>query len=112
MSTETVIAERPPQDGREWDSQCARCGSTVTSVDCEQCGGEGVDGHDCGEDSCCCLDPEDNVRCGACLGKGVFRVCLSTPEWCEAHPSPGREGIERGAVEWFTNETAPEVARG
>ena len=29
-------------------------------VDCWQCGGEGWFGHDCGEDTCCCLDPEDN----------------------------------------------------
>lgn len=49
---ETVLA-----DGRVW-------------VECWQCGGEGSDGHDCGEDTCCCLWPEDNVTCDICLGKG------------------------------------------
>ena len=32
---------------------------------CGICGGAGG-GHDCGDDSCCCLDPEPNVRCWAC----------------------------------------------
>ena len=39
-------------------------------TECWQCGGEGVTHHDCGEDTCCCLNPEDNVRCDICYGKG------------------------------------------
>jgi hypothetical protein len=39
-------------------------------VDCDLCGGDGVGGHDCGEDTCCCLEPEDNVVCHQCNGKG------------------------------------------
>lgn len=39
-------------------------------VTCWQCGGEGTDGHDCGEDTCCCLNPYDNVVCDVCEGKG------------------------------------------
>ncbi len=39
-------------------------------VECWNCGGEGTDGHDCGEDTCCCLYPEDNVTCDICKGKG------------------------------------------
>lgn len=30
---EAVIARYPPEDGQEWDSQCARCGSSVTMYD-------------------------------------------------------------------------------
>lgn len=39
-------------------------------VECDYCGGSGVDGHDCGEDVCCCLNPEDNLVCQFCGGKG------------------------------------------
>lgn len=44
-------------DGSEW-------------IDCWNCGGEGYSYHDCGEDTCCCLDPEDNVVCDVCGGEG------------------------------------------
>lgn len=99
-----VIGPNPPRDGREWDCQCARCGSSMGDMTCEACGGEGTDGHDCGEDCCCCLYPEDNVPCGICDGDGAFSYCLSSPEWCEANPLPGREAIGRGEVEWFCTE--------
>ena len=39
-------------------------------IDCWNCGGEGYSHHDCGEDTCCCLYPEDNVRCDVCNGRG------------------------------------------
>lgn len=39
-------------------------------VRCEQCGGVGFEGHDCGEDCCACLDPRPNIRCDICGGKG------------------------------------------
>lgn len=42
-------------DGRTWR-------------ECWDCGGEGVTYHDCGEDTCCCLDPQPNVRCETCEG--------------------------------------------
>lgn len=42
-------------------------------IDCWQCGGEGYSHHDCGEDTCCCADPEDNVRCDICHGKGGWK---------------------------------------
>lgn len=45
--------------------------------ECWKCGGEGVDGHDCGEDCCCCLYPEDNVRCDICNGKGGWWRCYT-----------------------------------
>lgn len=37
---------------------------------CEECGGDGTTGHDCGEDTCCCLRPEENVTCLSCGGSG------------------------------------------
>jgi len=39
-------------------------------VECWKCGGEGSDGHDCGEDCCMCLYPEDNLMCEVCNGAG------------------------------------------
>ena len=81
--------------------QCGRCGSSITWEDCQNCGGEGVTSHDCGEDCCCCAYPEDNVVCDICGGKGAFPVCLSSCEWCQAHPLPGRENVERSTPEEF-----------
>jgi len=58
------------------DSMCSFCGSSVHWEDCDQCGGTGYNGHECGEDTCCCLDPEDNVTCDYCDGKGGHYHCL------------------------------------
>jgi hypothetical protein len=44
------------------------------AIECRACGGEGVSSHDCGEDSCCCECPEDNVVCDTCGGDGVVLV--------------------------------------
>lgn len=44
---------------------------------CWQCGAEGVFGHDCGEDCCVCLHPEDNERCDICNGKGGWWRCYT-----------------------------------
>lgn len=85
-------------DEHNEESQCARCGSSVEYVACANCGGEGYSHHDCGEDCCCCLYPEDNVVCDWCRGTGGSHHCLSTPEYCEAHPLPGREAIESTAM--------------
>jgi len=82
--------------------QCGRCGSDLEFVDCPECGGDGMTGHDCGEDCCCCLYPEDNVTCDVCKGDGTFARCLSSREWCEAHPMPGRETTKRSTVESFS----------
>lgn len=38
--------------------------------DCPNCAGTGFSSHECGEDTCCCLHPEDNVICDWCGGKG------------------------------------------
>lgn len=78
----------------EGGEQCARCGSSVTFVTCWDCGGEKVTHHDCGEDSCCCLYPEPNVPCRTCEERGGWWRCLSSPEYCNANPLPGREHVE------------------
>lgn len=102
-----IIANEPPPEiyklGCEIDCQCARCGSSVYSEHCDQCE-DGFDGHECGEDCCMCRYPEDNVPCQYCDGTGFWRRCMSSPEWCEANPLPGRENISRGLIEWFTVE--------
>lgn len=81
--------------------RCGRCGSSIVFEDCPNCGGVGFTGHDCGEDSCCCLDPEENLACEICRGTGTFSTCLSSPKWCEGHPLPGREGTRRSTLESF-----------
>lgn len=100
-----AIAERPPDEmyasGLEIDCQCARCGSSVETERCEYCE-DGFDGHDCGEDCCCCLHPEENVPCQYCRGTGVWRRCMSFMKWCEENPLSGREAVQRGEIEWFT----------
>lgn len=39
-------------------------------VECWQCDATGVSGHDCGDDTCLCFAPEDNIVCDECGGKG------------------------------------------
>lgn len=52
------------------------CGTEMWWQECDACGGEGLDGHDCGEDCCCCEDPDEpNVRCGVCSGSGGWWTC-------------------------------------
>lgn len=58
-------------------AECRKIGHFVQNVGCWQCGGEGFSDHDCGEDCCCCLNPENNVRCDICEGKGGYEVCLT-----------------------------------
>lgn len=103
------IADRPTQEmyatGLEIDCQCARCGSSADGGSCPECE-DGFDGHDCGEDCCACLNPEENVPCQYCDGTGVWHRCMSSPEWCEANPLPDRENVKRGAIEWYTNAEA------
>jgi len=87
------------RDEDYYGDQCARCGSSADAVWCDNCDRDGMSHHDCGEDVCCCLYPEDNVPCDWCDGRGWFGVCLSTPEFCEANPLPGRENVKRGTTE-------------
>lgn len=56
------------------DEFCPVCGHETYTHQCGQCE-DGLDGHDCGEDTCCCADPEENQRCDFCLGRGYFHWC-------------------------------------
>ena len=42
------------------------------STDCWDCGGEGGY-HDCGDDTCACLHPENDTNCETCDGSGRIR---------------------------------------
>lgn len=85
MAGDTQIGGKCPSDGREWDCQCARCGSSMGVEDCWHCGGDGG-------------------PCIECDGEGTYPLCLSGTEWCEANPRPGREKIQRHTPEWFLVE--------
>lgn len=97
------IADHPPRDGRDWNCQCARCGSSCGWMECEECDEDGFVDHECGEDCCACEFPEPNVVCDICGGHGGWRSCLSSSEFCNANPVPGREKIARGTIEWYVN---------
>lgn len=101
MSADSMIARRPPDDGQEWDAQCARCGSSTGRVQCGACGGCGWIDDGGAWDDLADEEGEAAVRCEACGGAGGWRRCLSDAPWCEAHPLAGRADVERGAVEWF-----------
>lgn len=96
-----VIADHPTDEmyasGLEIDCQCARCGSSVDSEECDAC--------NC-EDGCIWDDDDEDAQdwepCPICDGAGVWHRCMSSPEWCQANPIPGREDVPRGKIEWFT----------
>ena len=91
--SDNVIQPLPPHDGRDWDCQCARCGSSCDSHGCETCGNDGWVWEE---------DDEERLReCPECLGNPVIYRCLSSREWCEANPVEGRENMPRGKIEWF-----------
>ena len=71
---------------RDW---CARCGSSTGWIDCWACasGFAYDEDEDTGEPIL--------VACEWCAGNGGANVCLSSAEWCEANPLPGREEVER-----------------
>ena len=94
---ETKVIGKCPRDGRYWDNQCARCGSSVIFNECDNCGGEGWI-----EDDDWQADEGDGHTCDWCRGDGGHWACVSSEEWCEANPIKGREETERGTVEWFT----------
>ena len=80
------------------EGQCARCGSSIDFARCGNCDEFGNSHHDCGEDCCACLDPdENNVRCDWCGGTGGSWHCISTRDYCLAHPMAGREQVESTA---------------
>lgn len=58
---------------------CDKHGREKEWADCWNCdtdaGTYGFSSHDCGDDTCCCLFPEPNVRCDICNGEGGYLLC-------------------------------------
>lgn len=44
--------------------------SEILTEECENCDGTGISGHQCIEDCCFCIDPEENALCFNCQGTG------------------------------------------
>lgn len=81
------------------EAYCNRCHSDATWVDCEQCE-DGYSHHDCGEDTCCCLDPENNVECDVCDGDGGWYICQSCGKYectCEPYIPTIKEKLEKAS---------------
>lgn len=55
---------------------CDKCRCELEWQECENCE-EGYSYHDCGEDCCCCLNPENNVICDTCNGEGGWYYCYN-----------------------------------
>lgn len=101
-----AIADHPPPEmyasGLEIDCQCARCGASCGWVDCwNDCEDGYLNRH---EEDPLWYEDEYDCPCDICSARGGWQVCLSSAEWCEANPLPGREAIPRGKIEWFTVE--------
>lgn len=73
----------------ETDYQCVRCGSGIEFENCGWCEACGYSRHD--------PDP----TCPKCEGSGTAAYCMSSPEWCEANSTPGRENVPRHTVEGY-----------
>ena len=72
---DTLRSKHPPT--------CVKCGQRKNRTSCHVCDGAGVFGHDCGEEVCCCLDPEDNDPCEECRGRGWYWSCDQCEGWNE-----------------------------
>ena len=79
------------------DGLCPRCRCcSYEPIDCDECGGDGVTSHECGEDTCCCADPVDNVACDSCRGRGFFFMCLGG---CDANGKHARPTLVESSPE-------------
>jgi hypothetical protein len=56
-------------------------------MECWNCGGDGYGGHDCGDDTCCCLIPDPNIDCDICRGEGGWFRCYT------CHPETEEENV-------------------
>lgn len=70
------------------DEQCARCGSSMAREQCGSC-------------SACGHWDEPDPSCPFCKGTGFEPVCLSSHDWCNAHPLPDRENVKPSTPEPF-----------
>jgi hypothetical protein len=79
-------------DQYEGGPYCEHCEHELEWVDCDQCGGDGMGDHDCGEDCCPCLDPEPNEPCAQCRGAGGWH-------WCDNHACPRNALAQPGGAQ-------------
>jgi hypothetical protein len=103
--SDTFIGPDHPRDGRDWECQCARCGSSMYSEECGQCDDGLTPIGELYEQDPLWYDEDAQEPCSQCGGEGSWMLCMSTAEWCESHPLAGRETTPRNTVEWFVVET-------
>lgn len=72
------------------------------TVQCVECQGEGG-WHDCGEDCCCCSDPEEHThQCPECRGAGIIACpgCIDdAPYVCPGCYAVGGEPCAPGCID-------------
>lgn len=57
------------------DTTCDKCHNLKQPATCWYCAGAGGF-HDCGDDTCCCLDTEEiHNDCEICDGAGEYMLC-------------------------------------
>lgn len=71
------------------EDYCRICGAPMERVSCWHCLGEGGF-QDCGEDCCCCLEPELNEGCQECGSRGTYLECTALPHTDEQVAAYGR----------------------
>lgn len=78
---ERLLAEDWKEEADE--TQCQQCGEAMIPEQCWHCHGAGGF-HDCGEDCCCCRDPDGDLNepCLECDEQGEYLVC----------PNAGKQG--------------------
>ena len=62
--------------------RCSDCGGEVNWFECDSCN-DGHSHHDCGEDTCICLEPTDNVVCTDCNGKAGWWRCYKCDKYID-----------------------------
>lgn len=60
---------------QDFPPACKECATELDWEECWDCVGEGVTHHECGDDTCACLIPEDNVICQTCSGENGWYRC-------------------------------------
>lgn len=84
-------------DERQDDEvSCPRCGSSAGYERCDDCE-DGVRDRYEEEPNWYEFAPDSErfATCGMCNGKGGWYRCLSSYDWCQSHPLPGRENVRR-----------------
>ena len=66
-------------DADNWNPDCPTCQHEMNWIECSRCDGEGFTEHDCFEDTCCCLNPDDD-ECRQCSGYGGWWQCSQVHE--------------------------------